>query len=280
MRLSTRKHLPSLKKVYSAAKLSSFLLTLMLPNISAANSNQVQNKPEYSAQPLRIAVSSNFTPVLKKLLVEFHLQTNINTQIISGATGAMFIQIQHGAPFDIFIAADNIRPAQLEQQGLVLANSRQTYAQGQLALLSMNSKAHLNDLKSYSQQPTQRFAIANPNTAPYGKAAKEVLEHLGLWQQYKPKLIMGININQTFAQIRSQAVISGLVSNSQLVLNNLTGVIIPSDYHQPIDQQLVIIKNSGNINKAKRLSDYLLTPQIQQKIIGYGYARFDNIEQE
>ncbi len=272
-------HSPTQKQLYSPAKSFTFLLSLILLSICFTFSNRAMSASEYSAQPLRIAVSSNFTPVLKKLLVEFHQQTKINTQIISGATGAMFIQIQHGAPFDIFIAGDSVRPSQLEQQGLILTNSRQTYAQGQLALLSMNSKAKLSDLKSNSQKSPQRFAIANPDTAPYGKAAKETLEHFGLWQQYKPNLILGININQTFAQVRSQAVNIGLVANSQLVLNNLTGVIIPSNYHQPIAQQLVIIKNSNNINKAKRLSEYLLSPSVQQKIISFGYRHFDNREQ-
>jgi len=266
-------------QLYSTAKSFSFLLVLILLSISFTFSNKALSASEYSEQPLRIAVSSNFTPVLKKLLVEFHQQTKINTQIISGATGAMFIQIQHGAPFDIFIAADSVRPAQLEQQDLILANSRKTYAQGQLALLSMNSKATLSDLKHHSQKAPLRFAIANPETAPYGKAAKEALEHIGLWQLYKPKLIMGININQTFAQVRSQAVNSGLVANSQLVLNNLTGVIIPANYHQQITQQLVIIKSSDNINKAKRLSDYLLSQSVQQKIISFGYANYNNSEQ-
>jgi len=225
-----------------------------------------------SEQPLRIAVASNFTPVLKKLLVGFHQQTEINAQVISGATGALFLQIKHGAPFDIFIAADSARPAQLEQQSLVLANSRHTYALGQLALLSMNSNARLSDL----HKVPQRFAIANPDTAPYGKAAKQTLAYLNLWSQYQPKLIQGINVNQTFAQIRSQAVNSGLVANNLLVLNNLTGVIIPSAYHQPIAQQLVIIKSSGNIKKAKRLSDYLRSATVQQKIVNWGYARFNN----
>ncbi len=223
-----------------------------------------------SEKPLRIAVASNFTPVLKKLLIEFHQQTNIATQIISGATGVLFLQIKHGAPFDIFIAADSTRPLQLEQQNLVLTNSRKTYARGQLALLSMNSAAQLNDLKKVPQ----RFAIANPNTAPYGKAAKQTLAHLNLWSRYQSKLIQGINVNQTFAQIRSQAVNSGLVANSQLVLNNLSGAIIPLSYHQPIAQQLVIIKSSKNINEAKRLSDYLLSAAVQKKIIRFGYAKF------
>lgn len=230
--------------------------------------NIVKKVAEKTNQPLRIAVASNFTPALKKLLVEFHQQTHIKTQIISGATGAMFIQIQHGAPFDIFIAADSLRPKKLEQQGLVVANSRKTYAQGQLALLSMNSKAHLNDLRTVPS----RFAIANPDTAPYGKAAKQVLTHLGLWQQYQAALIIGMNINQTFSQVRTQAVNSGLVANSQLVINNLSGVIIPANYHQPIVQQLVILKNSSNINKAQQLSNYLLSKSVQQKIIQFGYA--------
>jgi len=230
-------------------------------------------------KPLRIAVASNFTPALKKLLVEFHQQTNINTQIISGATGALFLQIKHGAPFDIFLSADSTRPAQLEQQNLILTNSRHTYAYGQLALFSMKAKAQLSDLKtdlqSNLQKSTQRFAIANPKTAPYGKAAKETLEHLGLWLQYKNNLIQGINVNQTFAQVRSQAVSSGLVANSQLVLNNLSGAIIPATFHRPIAQQLVIIKNSDNINKAKRVSDYLLSRDVQQKITTFGYTSFE-----
>ena len=86
-------------------------------------------------------------------------------------------------------------------------------------------------------------------------------------------LIKGININQTFTQIRSKSVESGLVSQSQLVLNNLKGIIIPSHFHQEISQQLVILKNSNNIIKAQQLSEFLLLPSTQQTIIDYGYAK-------
>jgi molybdate transport system substrate-binding protein len=268
---------------YSSTRTLFFTLTLILFYLSSALTcsaqdatskevnRVVENTTKHPEQPLRIAVASNFTPALKKLLVEFHQLTSIKTQIISGATGAMFIQIQHGAPFDIFIAADSLRPKQLELEGLIVANSRRTYAQGQLALLAMNKTPQLDDLLSIPS----RFAIANPDTAPYGKAAKQTLEYLGLWQQYQPKLIVGMNINQTFSQVRSQAVSSGLIANSQLVLSNLTGVIIPENYHQPIIQQLVILKNSSQINQAKRLSDYLLAPSTQQQIIRFGYAKIE-----
>jgi len=245
---------------------------------SATNELQYINQINVSYnndQPLRIAVASNFTPALKKLLVDFHQRTNINTQIISGATGAMFIQIQHGAPFDIFLAADSLRPLQLEQKDLVIANSRKTYAQGQLALFSESSTAQLHDLNKGLNNTEQRLAIANPDIAPYGKAAKQTLEYLGLWEQYKHKIVVGININQTFAQVRTKAVNNGLVANSQLILNNLTGTIIPSNYYQPIKQQLVILKSSQNTNKAKILSEYLLSSSVQKEIVSFGYAELE-----
>ena len=257
------------------------LFSILLINVSSffcnnANSAQLNIERENSfAQPLRIAVSSNFTPTLKKLLVDFHQQTNIKTQIISGATGAMFTQIQHGAPFDIFIAADNLRPLWLEQEGLIIPNSRKTYAQGKLALFSMSNKVKLSDLQNISPLTQKRLAIANPKTAPYGKAAKQVLEYLGLWEQMKEGLVVGINVNQTFTQVRTQAVNSGFVAYSQLLLNGLTGAIIPSTYHQPITQQLVILKSSYNIDNAKTLSEYLLTPHIQKKIVSMGYSTID-----
>ena len=121
--------------------------------------------------------------------------------------------------------------------------------------------------------PPNYFAIANPDIAPYGKAAKQTLQHLSVWKKYKSNLITGTNINQTFAQVRSQSVHSGLVANSQLVLNKLVGAVIPSSYHQPILQQLVIIKDRKNIESAERLTQFLLSPEIQQKIMNFGYAK-------
>jgi len=222
---------------------------------------------------LRIAVAANFTPVLKKLLIDFHQQTGIKTQLISGASGVMFLQIKHGAPFDIFLSADSRRPEQLEDDGLILPGSRKTYALGQLALFSHGRLTELSQLKqfNYLAKTSMRFAMANPEISPYGQAAKESLQHLHLWQYYRSNLITGINISQTFNQIRSKSVKAGIVANSQLVLNNLAGIIIPSDHHQPIKQQLVILERSENQQQAQQLSDFLRLASTQQVIAGYGY---------
>jgi len=232
-----------------------------------AASSHAQQDNNSTKTPLRIAVAANFTPVLKILLSDFSKQTGIKTQIISGASGAMFLQIKHGAPFDIFLSADSQRPKQLEHTGFALEDSRKTYALGQLALFSST----MNSLKGL-QTPPERFAIANPKIAPYGKAAKETLEHLGLWQTYENRLIKGINIGQTFMQLRSKSVADGIVAQSQLVLNGLSGVPIPTSYHQPIEQQLVIIKASKSPVQAQQLAEFLLSPTSQKLIASYGYA--------
>ena len=249
------------------------MICLLCTNSSHTHAN---SQSQYS-KPLRIAVATNFTPVLKILLKEFSKQTGIKSQIISGASGTMFLQIKHGAPFDIFLSADSRRPKELERAGYTLKGSRQTYAIGQLALYS--SATNLLDQLPIDQlsiellkNPPVRFAIANPAIAPYGKAAKEALSHMGLWQVYQHRLIKGINIGQTFAQIRSKAVTHGLVANSQLVLNHLSGIVIPPSYHQPIEQQLIIIGASKQQTAAKKLSEFLLSANSQKTIVSYGYS--------
>jgi len=229
-----------------------------------------------AAQPLRIAVASNFAPLLTQLLPKFTKQTGIHVQVISGATGALFQQIRHGAPFDIFLAADSIRPKKLMQQQLIVINSLKTYTYGQLALFSaVNKNFSLKDLQNKPTSNT-RLAIANPNTAPYGLAAKQSLMNLGLWRQYKNNLIIGININQTFQQVRSQSVQFGIVAYSQLILNKLNGVLLPESSYSPIKQQLVILKNSKNIQKAEAFSEFILNEKTQLLMSKMGYKKIKN----
>ena len=240
---------------------------------SNEHANQAHNNTlDEQDKPLRIAVAANFAPTLEYLLSDFPNKNRIKYQIISAATGTLYQQIKHGAPFDLFLAADNVRPKVLEQEQLIIANSRKTYAFGQLALWSATQQlSSLNKLNNFSGY----LAIANPNTAPYGKAAQQVLENLSLWSKLKNRVVTGININQTFQQVRSQAVPIGIVALSQLKMNQLDGIAIPSSYYQPIAQQLVVLKSSNQINNAKQISDYLLQKTTQVKLEALGYLPSD-----
>jgi len=228
-------------------------------------------------KPLRIGVASNFAPTLKKLLANANKQQQHFPEpvLVVASSGTLFLQTQHGVAFDIFLSADAERPELLSAANLVVKGSQKTYTYGQLALWSAASATELLShplINSLKNNP-QRLAIANPKIAPYGKAAKQVLAKLQLWDDYKTRLIQGINIGQTFQQVRSQAVNLGIVSNSQLVLNNLAGVLIPSHLHQPIKQQLVILKSSQNITQAQRFVAFLLSEQSQKFFVESGYAK-------
>jgi molybdate transport system substrate-binding protein len=235
-------------------------------------------KPFNHVQPLRIAVAANFSPVLKPLLTKFTEKTGIQTQVISGASGAIFLQIKYGAPFDVFLSADSIRPTQLEQSGHALSGSRATYASGRLAFYSATMAITSIDTLvtelsiQLSNKPRPRLAMANPNVAPYGKAAKEALQHMQLWQSYQSLLITGVNISQTFTQIHSKSINQGFIAYSQLKANNLTGVLIPASYHQPIQQQLVILKKTRQPEAAAVFRQFLLSDQTQAFIERSGYT--------
>jgi molybdate transport system substrate-binding protein len=251
-----------------------FIVGLLLCSCITVQANNALNLDE---KPLRIAVASNFAPTLKKLLARYNANQIefLDPQIITASSGTLFLQIKHGASFDLFLSADSERPQLLTEANLAVKDSQQTYAYGQLALWSVNSPIDTlsENLLSALKNNQQRLAIANPKIAPYGKAAKQVLESLQLWDGYKTRLIQGINIGQTFQQVRSQAVSLGIVSNSQLILNNLEGMLIPSRLHQPIKQQLIILKRSQKFKQAQRFVEFLLSAQSQQFIAESGYAK-------
>jgi molybdate transport system substrate-binding protein len=254
------------------------LQLLALTTSSSVNGKQLSIQQDNN---LKVAVSANFSHALKKLLPKFEENTNITTQVFIGSTGNLFKQIYHGAPYDIFIAADKFRPQRLIEANIALENSLKTYAFGTISFWSTQwsnsekTRENLPTFQSLIQQikdKKNRLAIANPNIAPYGLAAKQVIENNELWHIInKNQLITGSNINQTFQQVRSGAVPLGIVADSQLIINNFTGVEIPSEHYEPIEQQLVIIAASKNIQQAQLLSQYLLSKESQNIIKTLGY---------
>lgn len=231
-----------------------------------------------STLPLRIASASNFSVTLKKLLPQFSAQTQIKTQMISAASGVLYQQIQHGAPFDIYLSADKLRPQKLVNDNLAYKQSLKTYAYGKLVLWSatqkINSLTPLNNLV----KTHKRLAIANPKIAPYGIAAQDVLTTLALWTPLKSQLITGNNINQTFQQVQSKNVELGLIAFSQLTNNKQQAFIIPEHLYSPIAQSSVILKRSKQKKNAEIFQQFLLSPAIQKQISESGYAVSTNRE--
>ena len=227
------------------------------------------------AKELRIAVASNFLLPLKALSKNFKESTGHKVVVISGSTGKLYAQIKQGAPFDILLAADSIRPELLEKEGIGVPGSRFTYAVGRLVLWSKFSKLPLkNDLQVLNHKNFRYLAIANPKTAPYGKAAEQVLRKKGFWEQIQNRLVRGENISQTFQFVMTGNADIGFIALSQLKKNHGRGFswIIPQEWHDPIRQQGILLKRAKTNKAARQFLNFIKSNRIQKRIQSYGYS--------
>ena len=205
-----------------------------------------------SAGEIRVAVASNFYPAIKEIALQYELKTTSLAQnhkviLIPGSSGKHYSQILNGAPFDVFLSADSLRPSLLERKELSEKNSRFTYAIGRLVLWSPKNNLEVN-IETLFQKNFRFLVIANPKIAPYGIAAKDALTSLSLWKEIQEKIIRGENIAQTFQFVDSGNAKLGFVSYSQLVNPNypVEGSFweIPQNLYRPIEQQAVLLKDS------------------------------------
>lgn len=222
------------------------------------------------AEELRIAVSSNFYSTLNLIKNQFENIYDDRIIIIKGSTGKLYAQIKHGAPYDIYMAADIKRPYLLEQQQLTLKNSRYTYASGLLALWS---KKHKQDVLNILRNDNfNKLAIANPKTAPYGFAAMEVLSKMKLENKVKPKIVYGENIAQAFQFVQSGSADLGFVALSYVKHINNQYWRVPENLYTPIKQQMVILKSSKKKNIAKKFLEFIKRKNIKEIIKSQGYT--------
>ena len=219
-----------------------------------------------------VAVASNFTNPAKDIAMGFEQQTGHKAKLVFGSSGRIFAQISHGAPFDIFLSADSMKPAALVAQGMTLPHSRFTYAIGALALWSPKTdyvKAGGDVLKD---SEFKRLAIANPKLAPYGIAAREVLQSLALYKTLSPKLVRGENIAQTYQFVATGNAELGFIARSQLPKGKTGSVwIIPDSLHKPIRQDAVILKSAENNQAALAFANFLRSEWAKELIKRHGY---------
>ena len=227
------------------------------------------------ADVVQVAVAANFTAPARALAEVFARTTGHEARLSFGATGAFYTQIKNGAPFDVLLAADDERPARLEKEGDTVAGSRFTYATGQLVLWSAKPGFVDDQGAVLKGGHFGKIAIANPKNAPYGAAAVEAMEKLGLAATLQPKLVTGESIGQTFNFIATGNAELGFVALAQVLeggkLKSGSMWVVPAQYHAPIIQDAVILNRAANNPAAKAWMELLKTPQSKALIRSYGY---------
>jgi molybdenum ABC transporter molybdate-binding protein len=226
-----------------------------------------------SAEKITVAVAANFISPMNKLIADFEQVSGHRVTLVSGSSGRFFAQIHHGAPFDVFLSADNDKPLKLIDLGLALPASLFTYAYGRLVLWGVDGKGEIKqeiNADTLSQENFNHLAIANAKLAPYGKAAKEVLLHLGLDKKTRAKWVVGENISQTYQFVASQNAEYGFIAASQWQTKK-SGWLVPEHLHQPIQQDGVILTRAKGSKAAFELVEYLQSPAAAVIIQDYGY---------
>lgn len=225
------------------------------------------------ADTINIAVASNFADPIKELTARYTARSGQRINLVFGSTGKHYAQIRNGAPFAAFFAADAHRPELLEQEGVAVPGSRFTYALGRIVLWSPQAGLVDSQGKVLEGQAFRHLAIANPRLAPYGLAARQVLQALGLWQRLNERLVQGENIGQAYQFVESGNAELGFLAWSQVQGPNVPATgslwLVPQQLYQPIEQQAVLLRDTA---AGRALLRFLRSPQALKIIADHGYA--------
>jgi len=223
------------------------------------------------ADEIRVAVASNFRFAIEELAPRFEQATGHEVTLIFGSTGKHFAQIENGAPFDVFLAADELRARMLEEDGLVVAGSRFVYAIGKLALWTADAE-DVVDGDRLSAGNFRFLAIANPTLAPYGRAARQALVKLGIWEALHPRIVQGENVAQAYQFVVTGNAELGLIALAQIRIpgGGTSGSHweIPRTHYDPIRQQAVLLTDTP---ATREFSKFLRSEAALAVIRSYGY---------
>jgi molybdate transport system substrate-binding protein len=248
---------------------------LMLALIIGASCKSGRDKNGQAQSPgLTIAAASNLTEVMTEIGPRFTGKTGIRVVFSFGATADLAKQIENGAPFDVFAAADTEHVEQLELQGLLTPGSRTLYARGRLVMwLPPGSSLKAQRVEDIRAKEFERIAIPKPDVAPYGRAAVESLRALGIWNQIEARVIYGQNVSQTKQYTATGNAEVAFIPLGLLKPGEGSYIEVSENLHQPIDQALGIIKDSPNQPAARQFAAFLLSAEGQEILTEKGYNK-------
>ena len=249
--------------------------TLVAVLVLAAACGSGGSDSSSSSGELLVAAAYDLKPAFEELGAIFEEEAAAKVTFSFGSSGLLAQQIEGGLPADIYVAADIQHVERLREKGLIIADTQQVYAVGRLALAS-SAKAGLtlSELEELTRSEVKQVAIANPEHAPYGRAAEEALRSTGLWEQLRPKLVYGENLGQVMEYLQSGNVEAGLVALSLVIggSSGLSYVVVDEGLHQPIRQALAVLKETEAEQLARRFVAFIRGPQGRAVLEKYGFV--------
>lgn len=250
---------------------ATFLAILLLATSLGCGPAASEDKP--AKRQVLVGAAADLQLAFGEVAEAFSDKTGHKVVLTFGSTGNLAKQIENGAPIDVFAAADTSFVEQLRVKGLVLPDTIRVYAIGRLVLASnKNAKLTVDRLEDLLRPEVKRIAIANPDHAPYGRAAKEALTSAGLWSQVEPKLVYGGNVQQTLQLVQTGNAEAGLVALSIANVPEVGFKVVDASLHAPIKQSIAVVKDTGNETVARQFVGFVCSPEGQAILAKYGYV--------
>ncbi|MDE3090674.1 MAG: molybdate ABC transporter substrate-binding protein [Chloroflexota bacterium] len=221
---------------------------------------------------LTVSAAANLEPAFTELGAQFEKQTGTKVTFNFGATVQLAQQIAQGAPVDLFAAADRVTIDDLAARGIVIPETVQVYARGQIVLYTHADGPALQSLSDLTRSDIKRVAIANPERAPYGLAARQALQSAGLWTAIQPKVIIAENIQQTQQYADTGNVDAAIIALSLALISKGRWAAIPQNLYAPIDQALGVVKGAPNERDARMFAAFVTGSAGRAVLAKYGYG--------
>jgi molybdate transport system substrate-binding protein len=221
---------------------------------------------------LTVSAAADLTPAFEELGELFRNESGIKVTFNFGSTGQLTQQIEQGAPVDLLAAANVSFVEELERQNLILPDTKALYAQGRITLWTReDSSLKLEHVEDLAKPEVRRIAIANPEHAPYGEAARQALQSAGIWDRVSSRLVFGENISQTLQYAETGNVDAAIVALSLSVNSKGRWVLISDRLHQPLNQALAVIRSTRHEAEARRFASFINSPQGRSIMRKYGF---------
>jgi molybdate transport system substrate-binding protein len=228
--------------------------------------------PTVQRQEITVAAASDLTPAFEEIGRSFEQATGIKVVYSFGSTGNLARQIENGAPMDVFAAANVEYVDGLERKGLIIPGTKALYARGRITIwLREESGLPVAKLSDLVQPAIKRIAIANPEHAPYGIAAREALQSAGIWDAVKERLVLGENVRMTLQYAETGNVDVAIVALSLSMQSKGRWILIPEELHKPLNQALAVVKSTKHEEQARAFAAFINGPQGRPIMRKYGF---------
>jgi molybdate transport system substrate-binding protein len=244
----------------------------LLALISLATTCGCARRAPAARAEIIVAAAADLAPAFEELGRQFERDTGTRVTFSFGSTGMLAKQIENGAPVDLFAAADIGFIDQLEREGLILPETKALYARGRITIWTRSDAVpKIERIEDLAEPGIARIAIANPEHAPYGRAAREALESAGIWKAVEPKLVYGENIRQTMQYAETGNADAAITALSLSVGSAGRWTLVPEELHEPLDQAMAVIKGARLEREGRRFAEFINSAQGRSIMRKYGF---------